>query len=80
MECACEMSGGMWWMMVLPVVVLAVLTVVGVLVVRALWDRFGGRSSGSNRALSLLEDRYARGEIDQEEFTSRRQHLVETGG
>ena len=80
MECACEMSGGMWWMMVLPVVVLAVLTVVGVLVVRALWGRFGGRSSGSSEALSLLEDRYARGEIDREEFTSRRRDLVETRG
>ncbi len=80
MECACDMSGGMWWMMVLPVVVLAVVTVVGVVVARALWDRFGGRSSGSSGALSLLEDRYARGEIDQEEFASRRRDLVETGG
>ena len=80
MECACEMSGGMWWMMLLPAVVLAVLTVVGVLVVRGLWDRFGGRSSGSSGALSLLEDRYARGEIDREEFTSRKQDLVETRG
>lgn len=80
MECACEMNGGMWWMMVLPVVVLAVLTVVGVLVVRGLWDRFGSRSSRRDGPLSVLEDRYARGEIDQEEFTARRQHLVETGG
>ena len=80
MECACEVSGGMWWMMLLPVVVLAVLTVVGVLMVRTLWDRFRARSSGSSGALSLLEDRYARGEIDQEEFTSRRRDLVETRG
>lgn len=80
MECACEMSGGMWWMMVLPVLVLAVLTVVGVLVVRALWDRFGSHSSGRNGPLSVLQDRYARGEIDQEEFTSRRRHLAESGG
>lgn len=80
MDCACEMSGGMWWMMTLPIVVLAVLTVAGVLVVRALWDRFGTPRSGSRDALSVLEDRYARGEIDQEEFTTRKQQLVGTQG
>lgn len=80
MSCACEMSGSMGWIMLLPVVVFVVLTVAGVLVVRALWDRSGARSSGTSQAVSLLEERYARGEIDQEEFTSRRRHLLERTG
>lgn len=80
MSCACEMSGSMGWMMFLPVVLFVVLTVVGVLVVRALWDRSGARSSATSQALSLLEERYARGEIDEEELTSRRRHLLERSG
>ena len=36
-------------------------------------------SGPSRRALDTLEDRYARGEIDREEFLSRRQDLLGTG-
>ena len=80
MTCACEMGGGMLWGMALPVVLLAVLAVVGVLLVRALWHRVGSTDRTASRALSLLEERYASGEIDREEFTSRRRDLVETRG
>ncbi len=76
MTCSCQMGGGMFWAMALPVVVLAVLAVVGVLIVRALWHRVGSTEVGASRALSLLEERFARGEIDQEEFRTRRQHLA----
>lgn len=77
MTCACQMDGGMLWAMALPVVVLAVLAVAGVLIVRTLWHRAGSTEPEASRALSLLEERFARGEIDQDEFTTRRRHLVE---
>lgn len=79
MTCACQMGAGMWWAMVVPVVVLAVLVVVGVLILRALWRRGGSTGVGASRALSLLEERFARGEIDQDEFTTRRQQLADPG-
>ncbi|MCI3949921.1 MAG: hypothetical protein K0R11_1855 [Acidimicrobiales bacterium] len=41
------------------------------LVIRALWFRRGGRHDG----LSVLADRYARGEIDDTEYHARRATL-----
>jgi uncharacterized membrane protein len=36
--------------------------------VRALWNCFGGLDSGRRSPESLLEERYARGEIDEEQL------------
>ncbi|MDQ3954787.1 MAG: SHOCT domain-containing protein [Actinomycetota bacterium] len=65
MACACEMGAGMWWGMAIPTLVFAALVIGGVLIVRALWDRVGSGDVDKSRALSLLEERYARGEIDR---------------
>lgn len=54
----------------------AVLLVVGVVVlVRALTDRGAGGGSGGSSAMAVLEERFARGEIDREEFEDRRRSL-----
>ncbi len=46
------------------------------LVVWAIRSNDGGRTPGRrNRALEILEERYARGEIDAEEFDARRRDL-----
>lgn len=54
----------LWWVLLIAVVVL---------VIRAL---SGNRPlAGSSRALQILQERYARGEIDKEEFESRKRDL-----
>ena len=67
--------GGGIVVMFLWALVLAVLLVGAVVLVRILWDRAGGRD-GSERtddrnAERVLEERFARGEIDREEFEDR---------
>lgn len=74
MACACVMGGGMWWGMIFPALVLAVLIIGGILLARNLADR-SRADSGDGGALSILEERFARGEIDHQEFTTRRDQL-----
>ncbi len=72
--------------MVVVMLVAAALVVVGiVLLVRGISGRDHVRSSassappfgsGSSRALQVLEERYARGEIQREEFLQRKQDLL----
>lgn len=64
------MGAGLWWM---PLVWLALLAVTVWLVVTL--SRPTTRRSDS-RALTILEERFARGEIDQAEFESRRRELA----
>jgi putative membrane protein len=71
-------GGGMWMMWLWPILLVALL-VVGVIVARRLWTGSGPErqsSPGSGRpALDVLEERYARGEIDRDEFERRRNAL-----
>ena len=80
-------SAGVLWMVVgLAVLVLIVVGVV--LLVRGLSERQGtgqagglpdagpSAGSGASSALQVLEDRYARGEIDRKEFLQRKQDLI----
>lgn len=62
-----------WAMMLAWLLFLVVLVVGAVFLFRGLFDR-GGR--GSSSALGILEDRFARGEIDREEFEERRRTLL----
>jgi putative membrane protein len=47
-----------------------------VLVVRALFDDRGDGREAASSALSVLEERYARGDIDRHEFEDRRDVLL----
>jgi putative membrane protein len=74
MDCACSMGiGWMSWMMVLPALFLAVLVISGIVLVRKLWP--GNVSTGDGSALRILEERFARGEIDRDEFNEKREQL-----
>ncbi len=63
-------------MLIITLVVLAALAAGIVWVVRTLRD---DRSSGPSRALETLELRYARGEIDRDEYLQRRDDLERRG-
>ncbi|MDH3321032.1 MAG: SHOCT domain-containing protein [Betaproteobacteria bacterium] len=71
--------GGGWgwgWFGIVHMVLWWFLIILGI-VVLAKW-LFGGRSghaSGEDRALSILRERYARGEIDKTEFEARKRDL-----
>jgi len=81
--------GGGWvfgWIIMLAVVALIVVGVI--LLVRGLSGRDGHSQAGQSQgppssggpapksALHVLEERYARGEIDREEFLQRKQDLL----
>ena len=60
----------LWW----------VLIIVGIVVlVKWLVTSSGttGRSGGDDKALELLKERYARGEIDEQEFQKRKRDLTQ---
>lgn len=69
-------AGG--WMMylwsVITLLIFAALIIGGVLMVRAIWKR-ADKPAQKQRAVDVLRDRYARGEIDSEEFDERRRVL-----
>ena len=82
MPCCGGWSGWMGaWMFLFPLVFLILLILGGVLV-WALIKHEGKPaqpSSPASEALNILEQRYARGEIDREEFEERRQALRSQG-
>lgn len=75
MDCACAIGiGSMTWMMLLPALFLAALVVGGIVLARRLWNAESHSRRGDS-ARRILEQRYARGEIDRDEFEERREHL-----
>jgi putative membrane protein len=73
------MWDGGWWMLFGPLsmlLFLAALIAIVVLLVRWLTTGHGGSASaGRKMPLEILEERFARGEIDKEEFEERRRVL-----
>ena len=58
------------------IVFIAAIVAVVVLLVRWLSDRRpGARASSESNAVAILRERFARGEIDQEEYEERRRVL-----
>jgi putative membrane protein len=67
--------GGFGWLIMIVVWVIVITAIV--LVVRWLMSSPRLESGGTeNKALSILEERYARGEIDREEYVQKRKDLT----
>lgn len=64
--------GGGWMMIVWWILIIAVI-VIGI---RFLMNATNGRSDQSDTPLDVLKKRYARGEIDKEEFEKRKKELL----
>ena len=73
------MDSGMmngWGMGLGPVFMLLIATMVIFLIISLIRSLFGNSSSNKTiTALEILEERFARGEIDETEFDSRRKKL-----
>ena len=73
-----HMNGGWWWVMGIGwLVFLAVVVVFGFLLIRHFTQTSGGGREQRRDAEDVLTDRFARGEIDEEEFRRRRDALRE---
>ena len=63
-----------WW--ILPLFFGAIwLVFIGLLIWKLIWLRTWGRDGSRSDATALLRERFARGEINAEEYESRRQTL-----
>jgi len=69
--CKAMMMGGWLFMVILPIAVVALVVWALSTSGKAFWAR-GDQAGKERSALQLLEERFARGEIDREEFEQRR--------
>ena len=69
-------SGWMWLMPLFMMAWFALMIAVIVLLVRWLGGVNGGRSASARTARDILDERYARGEIDREEYLQRQKDIA----
>ena len=65
----------MGWMWILPILILVGLLIVGYVGVRLAQSRGFSSLPGFSSARRILDERYARGEIDEEEYRRLRDEL-----
>ena len=71
-----DMMGGGWFMGLIMLLIVLAVVVVAVLIALKLAGVSGEGGSTSRSALEILQERYARGEIDKAEFDERRRTLA----
>lgn len=60
----------LWWVLI----IVGIVALVKWMITSSAGD---GRSGGGDKALDILKQRYARGEIDEQEFQKRKRDLTE---
>jgi putative membrane protein len=68
--------GPMFFMTLVSLLIVAIIVVAIVLVARSVSRDGSGSTHARRPALEILEERFARGEIDREEFEERRRALL----
>lgn len=68
-------TGGFWLMPLVMMAWFAVLVAVIILLIRWLGGGPGLSSTSSHTARNILDERYARGDIDQEEYLQRKKDI-----
>jgi len=68
--------GFMWLMPLVMLAFFALMIAVIVLLIRWLGGESGGRSASTRTARNILDERYARGEIDREEYLQRQKDIA----
>lgn len=68
-------SGGGLWCVLMTLFWVVVLGMIAVVALRALQRSAFGKSQRGESALSIVRERYARGEIDREEFEQKKKDL-----
>lgn len=66
---------GMGWMWIWPFLILVGLVILGYLGILLVQGRTSAPSPGWSSARQILDERFARGEIDEEEYRRRRAEL-----
>lgn len=76
---SCSYEWMSWWgpfHMLIPLLLLGLVVVGGIVLIRKLWpDEQRSRTSTSSRAHEQLDERYAKGEIEREDYLRRRQDI-----
>jgi putative membrane protein len=71
---------GIFWMILWMILLIGALTAVVVFLVRGVSPGSAGRSERPRDAREILDERFARGEISEEEYRTRRRVLDESRG
>ena len=67
-----DMYGGGWFGWLIPIVLIGIVILAVYMIVK---NNRNNNQKASNRALDILNERFAKGEIDEEEYNRRRDHL-----
>lgn len=71
------MAGGFGWIFMVLWWVLIVVGIVALVKWMGTSNDTGGSGRGGSKALEILKERYARGEIDDQDFQKRKRDLTE---